>query len=137
MSETLFAMLHPEPSLFLCTLQPLQDPSAPTIIADGHFLKPTTPHNRTHFLSSPILSFLFLSGDMQCSKFLLSNICINTVSKYIVRITVCSLLLFKCGEIKKQIHTYNGEMERYFKIFSDSKHENEFLVQIPNKQYCK
>lgn len=32
-----FAMLHPEPSLFLCTLQPLQAPSAPTIMADGHF----------------------------------------------------------------------------------------------------
>lgn len=51
-----FAMLHPEPSLFLSTLQP----SAPTTIADGHFLTQKKPLI-TALTSSLLLSFPFLS----------------------------------------------------------------------------
>lgn len=71
---------------------------------------PTTdkpPHDRTHFLSSPVSSCLFLSGDMQCSKFLntFSNICINlgmyTIYKQSQDQNMLFFLLLKCRETKE------------------------------------
>lgn len=99
---TVFATLLPETSLFLCTLQPLQGPSVPAVIADGCFFKQKTPYDWLHtlpFLSCPVLFPFLVICNVANSRFLKICIKFRTHTVYVNKVRI-KILLLKFKEAK-------------------------------------